>query len=120
MVDALRRHWPEYLIAAVLLGFFMISAAGFSILIEHPASGVRQAVSDPFIRHVLMGCAMGATNLALIFSPWGQRSGAHMTPSITFTFLRLGKVAPSFVAKDLDGHALKIVETSSLAAGGSR
>jgi aquaporin Z len=37
---------------------------------------------------------MGLTAVALIYSPWGQRSGAHMNPATTLTFLRLGKVMP--------------------------
>jgi aquaporin Z len=37
---------------------------------------------------------MGLTAIALIYSPWGQRSGAHMNPATTLTFLRLGKVMP--------------------------
>jgi aquaporin Z len=40
-----------------------------------------------------MGCAMGITAIAIIYSPWGMRSGAHMNPAVTFTFWRLGKVA---------------------------
>jgi aquaporin Z len=37
---------------------------------------------------------MGLSAIALIYSPWGQRSGAHMNPATTLTFLRLGKVMP--------------------------
>jgi aquaporin Z len=40
-----------------------------------------------------MGIAMGATAVALIYSPWGRRSGAHMNPAVTITFWRLGKIA---------------------------
>src|SRR5262249_60943480 len=29
---------------------------------------------------------------ALIFSPWGKRSGGHFNPAVTITFWRLGKV----------------------------
>ena len=36
---------------------------------------------------------MGLTAMALIYSPWGKRSGAHMNPAVTLTFLRLGKIA---------------------------
>ena len=40
-----------------------------------------------------MGLAMGLTAVALICSPWGQRSGAHLNPATTLTFWRLGKLA---------------------------
>jgi len=39
-----------------------------------------------------MGLAMGTTAVALIYSRFGKRSGAHMNPATTLTFLRLGKV----------------------------
>src|SRR5262249_45641157 len=41
-----------------------------------------------------MGCAMGLTAIALVYSPLGKRSGAHMNPAVTLTFLGLGRVAP--------------------------
>lgn len=87
-------HWPEYAIEAAGLGLFMISACGCAALLEHPASPVRQAIADPPTRRALMGMAMAATAIALIYSPWGRRSGAHFNPAVTLTFLRLGKVAP--------------------------
>ena len=74
---ALRRHWPEYLIEAFLLGAFMVSALGFTVLLEHPGSPVRAALPDALVRRALMGCAMGATAISLVYSPLGQRSGAH-------------------------------------------
>jgi aquaporin Z len=95
LAASLRDHWPEYLIESALLGAFMISACLFCVLLEHPSSPVRQAVPDGFVRRVLMGLAMGGTAVAIIYSPWGKRSGAHINPATTFTFLRLGKVAIS-------------------------
>lgn len=41
-----------------------------------------------------MGIGMGLTAIAIIYSPWGKRSGAHMNPAVTFTFFRLGKIPP--------------------------
>jgi aquaporin Z len=84
----------EYAIEAALLGIFMISACGFVVLLEHPGSMVRRLLPDPAVRRVLMGLAMGASAVALIYSPWGKRSGAHMNPAVTLTFARLGRVAP--------------------------
>ena len=93
MTDALKRHWPEYLIEAAGLGLFMISAFGFGTLLEHPASPVHQALPNPLMRRFLMGLAMGITAVSIIYSRWGKQSGAHINPSTTMTFYRLGKVA---------------------------
>jgi aquaporin Z len=88
----------EYAIEAALLGLFMIAACGFTVLLEHPASPLRGMLPDPAMRRLLMGLAMGCTAIALIYSPWGKRSGAHMNPAVTLTFVRLGKVAPQDAA----------------------
>jgi hypothetical protein len=37
-MNTVGRYWPEYLIEGTLLGLFMVSACGFTILLEHPAS----------------------------------------------------------------------------------
>ena len=90
----IRQHWPEYLIEAWALGTFMVSATLFTALLEYPGSPVHQLIPNGAMRRALIGLAMGLTAVALIYSPWGQRSGAHMNPATTLTFLRLGKVMP--------------------------
>jgi aquaporin Z len=92
LARALRSHWPEYAIEAAGLGLFMVSAIGFTVLLEHNASPLHAALPNPTFRRILMGLAMGATAISLVYSPWGQRSGAHFNPAITLTFFRLGKV----------------------------
>ena len=93
MLDALRRHWPEYLIEAGALALFMISACAFGTLFEYPGSPVRQMLGNPHVRRVLMGLAMGGTAVGIIYSPWGKQSGAHMNPAVTLAFFRLRKIA---------------------------
>ena len=90
--DSLAKDWPEYLIEAWALGMFMLSAGLVTVFVESPHSPVLALVSDPGIRRLLMGLAMGFTAIALIYSPWGQRSGAHMNPAVTLSFLLLGKM----------------------------
>jgi aquaporin Z len=91
-VASLRLHWPEYLMEAALLGAFMISACIFGIIYAYPSSPVRQAIPSAFVRGLLGGISMGATALCIFYSPWGKQSGAHINPSVTITFLRLGKI----------------------------
>jgi aquaporin Z len=116
--DSLRAHWPEYLIEAWALGMFMVSAAVFSTLFEFPRSNLHQAVPDAWMRLVLIGVAMGLTAVALIYSPWGKRSGAHMNPAVTLAFLRLGKIqrwdAAFYICAQFAGGALGVVLASWL------
>lgn len=98
---------------AALLGLFMISACTFAVVLDHPASPVRQAIPDVFVRRVLTGIAMGSTAIALIYSPWGKQSGAHFNPAVTLTFFRLGKVkgwdASFYVIAQFIGGAIGVL-----------
>lgn len=94
MLTPLRNHWPEYLIEAWGLGAFMVSAGSFATLFFYPESPVHGLIPNGFLRGMAMGVAMGLTAIALIYSPWGKRSGAHMNPAVTLAFFRLGKLAP--------------------------
>jgi aquaporin Z len=111
--QALRSHWPEYLIEAWALGSFMVSAGMFATLLEYPGSPLHKAVPDPALRRELAGVAMGLTAVAIIYSPWGKRSGAHMNPSVTLSFLSLGKVrgwdALYFIAAQFVGGTIGVL-----------
>ena len=91
MRKALCGHWPEYLIEAAGLGFFMMSACVFAVVLFHPASPAAHR-GGALVHRAFMGLAMASTAVSLIYSPWGKRSGAHFNPAVTMTFLRLGRV----------------------------
>jgi len=81
-MNALRRHWPEYLMEAAGLGIFMISASVVTVILEHPVSPIRQqAITDAMFRRFVSG--YGLTAIAIIYSPWGKQSGAHINPVVT-------------------------------------
>jgi aquaporin Z len=95
MSRALRGHWPEYLMEAWGLGTFMVSAGLFATVLWYPGWPVQDLIGSEIARRALMGLAMGLTAIGIIYSPWGQRSGAHLNPAVTLTFLRFGKIAPA-------------------------
>ncbi len=94
MLDTLKLHWPEYLVEAAGLAGFIIGAGLLTTLLEHPDSLVHQSVGrqPPLLRRVPLGLCMGAYIAGVVYSPWGQRSGAHINPAVTWTFFRLGKI----------------------------
>jgi len=71
VTDALKNHWPEYLIKGACLGLFMISAFTFGTILEHPASLVHRALPNALLRRFLMG------------SPWAGRRSA---PALHFSW----------------------------------
>ncbi|HEX5531401.1 MAG TPA: aquaporin, partial [Methylomirabilota bacterium] len=101
--QALREHWPEYLpeylMEGAQLGLFMLSACVFVTRLYHPGSPIGpgsalgRELEPGTLRRAVMGLAMALTAVAIIYSPWGRRSGAHFNPAVTLTFWRLGKVA---------------------------
>jgi len=92
MISALVHHWPEFVIEGVLLGIFMTAACLAVVVMEYPGSPVYRRLHSSAVRRSIVGVLMGMTAVALIYSPWGQRSGAHMNPAVTLSFLVLGKV----------------------------
>lgn len=92
MAATLVRHRTLYLIEAWGLGTFMLVACLAATLLEARGVALPGLMAGLLGRRFLMGMAMGLTAIALIYSPWGARSGAHFNPAITLTFAALGKI----------------------------
>jgi len=93
IVAVFRRNYVLYLIEAWGLGTFMVSACLFTILLQHPVLKLVYVIPSDFVRRVMIGIAMGATAVGIIYSAWGRRSGAQINPSVTLTMLMLKKIS---------------------------
>lgn len=94
MGEALRQHWPRYLMEAAQLGVFMLVTLFLTIAIEHPGSPVRRAMPSALLRRALMGAGIGSTVAILIYSDWGRQSGAHFNPAVTLALLSIDRIEP--------------------------
>jgi len=94
-MDSQSLHWRHYLIEAWGLATFMIVAGTVAVLLVHAPEPLRSAFSvHPILDRLAFGCAMGVTVIAITYSRWGARSGAHLNPALTLAFAALGKIAP--------------------------
>ena len=120
MRGALARHWPAYLMEAGGLAYFVISASVLTTLLEYPGSPIHQALGAKPLRLVVLGIAMGAVIASIVYSPWGKRSGAHINPSVTWAFYRLGKIGgwdAAFYTAAQFGGAMAAVQLMRLVLG---
>ncbi len=92
MIDALKGHWPEYLMEAAGLACFVAVASTATTLLEYPGSPLHRAIESQLLRHGVLGLVLGGVIAAIVYSPWGQQSGAHINPAVTWGFYRLGKI----------------------------
>jgi aquaporin Z len=110
-IEALRAHWPEYLMEAAALGAFMVSACAFGVLLPN-------LLADGFERRLAGGIGMGLTAVAIMHSPWGKRSGAHINPAVTLSFWWLGKIAAwdavFYIAAQIAGGAAGVASARLL------
>jgi aquaporin Z len=73
MRRALAEHWPEYLVEAAGLALYMAAVGLVAVLLSAPSSPLAGWLPGGLARRAIMGVAAGATAVALVYSPWGQR-----------------------------------------------
>ena len=93
MFDVFRRHWPHYLAEAAGLAFFMLGASIVTVQCRYPDAWLHKTMAPPFAHQVGLGVLMGLVVLAIVYSPWGKKSGAHINPAVTLVMWRLGKIS---------------------------
>jgi aquaporin Z len=113
----MKSGWPEYAIEAALLAAFMVSASAFTILVDHPRGPLFAVIADPAMRRFVVGCAMGITAAALIYSRWGSRSGAHMNPAVTLALATSRGMSRRAVAGYVAAHFAGGLGGMAIAAG---
>ncbi|MBI4819832.1 MAG: aquaporin [Deltaproteobacteria bacterium] len=101
-----------------LIGVLMISIGGAVTLFEYPRSPAFHLVPSDVARRCLIAAIVGVTVTALVYSPWGQRTGAHMNPAVTLAFLGLAKVsrwdAVFYIVSQFAGGLVGVVLVSAV------
>ncbi len=83
----------HFIMEAIGLGIFMISAGFFSIILFHPHFQLLIPIQSPLLRQIIIGLCMGSTAFLIITNPWLSRSGAHINPAVTISFLYLKRIS---------------------------
>ena len=76
------------LAGTALMLFFGVAAVAFMWGAGSPVP----EISNPTLRRLVTGLLFAGGATAVVYSPLGQRSGAHINPAITLAFWSLGKI----------------------------
>ena len=117
MTEALRRHWRHYLAEAGGPMLFLVLSSTAAVVFHHPSSPLARALGPhEGVQRLGVALVVGALVVAMAYSPWGKRSGAHFNPAVTLGFWRLGYIGPAdalwYVLAQFSGALLAGVGTS--------
>jgi aquaporin Z len=84
----IREYLAEY-VGTTLLLLVGLSAVCADFAVRSP---VVSALQDTSLRRLLTGIIFAGAITAIVYSPLGRRSGAHLNPAVTLAFWLLGKI----------------------------
>ncbi len=88
----LSERWKIYAYEAAGLGGFLLVVGVVDSVLFAPQSPLDASIPSAALKRLIVGIVAGLYFIGLVYSPWGKESGAHINPSITLAFLRLGKI----------------------------
>ena len=93
MLQALRQNWRHYLVEAAGPMAFLTLSSLAAVLFHHPDSALARALGPhEWVQRIGVGLVVGGLVMAMAYSPWGKRSGAHFNPAVTLGFWHLGHI----------------------------
>lgn len=85
-------RWQKACTEAALVAIFMVFLSLMSVILEYPGSWLHAMLPWPVVRRCIMGAAAGASLACVIYSPWGQRTGAHINPAVTLAMALIRRI----------------------------
>jgi aquaporin Z len=94
MENSNRRHIPLALFVSELIGTALLVLVGLSLVVFMFGTGSPMArlIPNEGLRRLITGFLFGTTGAAIVLSPIGRVSGAHINPVVTLAFRMMGKL----------------------------
>ncbi|RYE35835.1 MAG: aquaporin family protein [Sphingobacteriaceae bacterium] len=90
----IKNNWQFYIMEALAIAGFVLSAAFTTIFLEHPDSPVAHTMLavHPLLKSIILGLIMGVYIFA-IAKAVGKLSGAQANPMLSWAFFRIKKIS---------------------------
>ena len=112
MLALIFRHWRHYLAEACGLGFFMLGASILTTQLRYKEAWLHGVITAPMAQMATLGLGMAVVVAIIIYTPWGNKSGAHINPAVTLAMWRLGKIdahdALCYIAAQFAGSVVAV------------